>query len=165
MSCWRPLGEVRSGSWGRGGTDVLGLHLRVAAMLRTVYPVPDARIPCGEPLPPACACLAPTCQCGGTVQQKQVETIACVCAIFSVGMLVYHTSPSPTSAPPPTADMVRPATLHHGRRPQTPMSWQQGLCPALCPPRPRVFCSSREIIAPKLHGVASTILLIRVGVC
>lgn len=27
------------------------------------------------------------------------------------------------------------------------------------------LCSSREIIAPKLHGVASTILLIRVGVC
>lgn len=45
------------------------------------------------------------------------------------------------------------------------MSWQQGLCPAFCPPHPRAFCSSREIIAPKLHGVASTILLIRVGVC
>lgn len=73
-------------------------------MLRTVYPVPEARIPCGEPLPPACACLAPTCQSNaeGLVQQKQVETFACVCAIFSVGMLVYHTSTSPTSAPPPS---------------------------------------------------------------
>lgn len=45
------------------------------------------------------------------------------------------------------------------------MSWRQGLCPALYPPPSASLCSSREIIAPKLHGVASTILLIRVGVC
>lgn len=106
----------------------------------------------------------------GTVQQKQarhfcVGGCVCVCAVLSVRILVYQTSPSPASAPPPTTDMVRPATLHYGRNPQTPMSWQQGLCPALCPPPSASLCSSREILAPKLHGVASTILLIRVGVC
>lgn len=131
--------KVRSGSWGREGTGVPDLCTSYAAMLRTGYTVPDAHIPCGEPLPSACACLAPTCQCRG-LSSKTSETFlrVCVCVhaceVLSVRILVYQTSPSPASAPPPTTDMVRPATLRHGTNPQTPMSWEQGLCPALCLP-------------------------------
>lgn len=84
----------------------------------------------------------------------------------NVRLLVYHTLIAISNVgTPPTADTVRPATLHHGRNPQLPMSWQQRLCPVLCPPLRESLCSSREIIAPKLHGVASTILLIKAGVC
>lgn len=90
---------------GARGTSVPQLRPGHAAVLRTGYTVPEARIPCGEPLPSACACLAPSCQCSGLFQQQVVHLWACVrvCvpAVVSVRILVYHTSPSPTPAPLP----------------------------------------------------------------
>lgn len=103
--------------------------------------------------------------------------VCVVGVLVNVRILAYHTSITTltTSNVDSGHGQTSDTTLHHGRNPQPPMSWQQGLCPALpclcpacalpvpsCPP---VFCSSREITAPKLHGVASTILLIKAGVC
>lgn len=161
---------------GAGGTSVPELRPGHAAALRTGYTVPDARIPCGEPLPSACACLAPSCQCSGLFQQQVGHLWACVRACVPGGrqcpdISLPHITVSNVGTPP-TADMVRPAAppqlpcpmaIADARRHPCPGDRASAL-PCALPPSASL-CSSREIIAPKLHGVASTILLIRVGVC
>lgn len=133
-----------------------------AAMLRTGYLAPDARIPCGEPLPSSCARLAPTCHTQNRPASKR--------SVISLPSRLQRRHLPGSQAPrlPGQADMLRPAivlcTTVLCRNPQAPMSWQQGLCPALYAPLRQSLQFPRDH-RPKLHGVASTILLIRVGVC
>lgn len=98
----------------------------------------------------------------GTDQQNKRDISAC--AVLSVRILVCQTSPSPASAPLPPrtwSDQLF-CTMVQTRRHPCPGNRASAL-PSGLPSAS--LCSSREIIAPNLHGVASTILLIRVGVC
>lgn len=178
MSCWRPVGKARSGSWGQEvqvppscAQDMLRCYV-----LGTRYLMLASRV--GNHFrPPAPASLQAANAADCSSSRWDTCGRGCVCARVRAGgrqcpdISLPHITISNVGTPP-TADMVRPAAppqlpcpmaIADARRHPCPGDRASAL-PCALPPRASL-CGSREIIAPKLHGVASTILLIRVGVC
>lgn len=119
---------------GGRGTGVLIWRQKTLAMLRTGYPVPDIRIPCGEPLPSACACLAPTCRtekCPASEAAVCVCVCLCVCAVVKCPVtslpylhhhLDYNVGTPPQGRQTWSDQPLYFTNVHHGRNPQAPMS-------------------------------------------